>query len=86
MTLAEKNAEARRLGLSYGQYIAKYHPANVPEPQPQPKPGPKPTIVQCVVCGNPLPKLRKRFCSDYCGHKYWRNRTSSVKRKAVDDG
>lgn len=67
-------AEARRLGMRYGDYVAKYHPA-VPEPQQTPKRKPEsdPVFGQqkrkfCQFCGGEIsPDSRRRlYCSEAC--------------------
>lgn len=84
MTLAERNAEARRLGMSYGKYMAKYHPVNAPKPEPEPDP--EPTVVRCVVCGRALPKTRRRYCTESCKRRYWNQQTAAAKRRAAGNG
>lgn len=67
-------AEARRLGMRYGDYVAKYHPA-VPDPQrtAKRKPDPAPAFgrqkrMSCQFCGGGIsPDSRRRlYCSEAC--------------------
>lgn len=62
-------AEARRLGMRYGDYVAKYHPA-VPEPRREEKKQ-KATDGQqrklCQFCGGEISLNSKRWC--YCSQK-----------------
>ena len=62
-------AEARRLGMRYGDYVAKYHPAPVPqseEKKQEDTDGRQRKI--CQYCGGEigLNTKRWRYCSQKC--------------------
>lgn len=63
-------AEARRLGMRYGDYVAKYHPAT-PEPQceaPKEQDTGERQRRICQFCGGDisLNSKRWRYCSQKC--------------------
>ena len=62
MTLAERNAEARRLGMSYGKYMAKYHPVNPPKSAAAADPNAR----RCQGCGEIMTVAHRKFCDDKC--------------------
>ena len=70
--LVEDNAETRRLGLSYGVYVANYLAGTTPrrlfaEP-PKPKFLPDSPNKVCRICNAKIPanSRRSRYCSDKC--------------------
>lgn len=67
--LSKHAAEARALGLSYGQYMALYHLPRGVEPKPLP-PALKPVAEQhskvCIVCGVELERTQRKYCSWEC--------------------
>lgn len=56
-------AEAHTLGLSYGQYVAKYHPPGMPS---DPAPPTYPYTKTCPECGQVFGAFRNSRI--YCGH------------------
>lgn len=59
-------AEARALGLSYGQYVAKYHPSNSLD---------SPPVVHtktCPECGQVFRAISRRhtYCCEACCHRF----------------
>lgn len=62
--LSKRAAKARELGMSYGQYIAAYHPANG---QARPKEVSIRSFGKtCVVCGKKLTGKQRKYCSSEC--------------------
>lgn len=67
MTLEEKAAAAKRLGLSYGQYIAKYHLESTRgRAEPGEVEAPEGAWKVCLVCGKRLTGQRTKVCSTKC--------------------
>ena len=63
-SLTERNKKARELGLSYGQYMALYHP---PEPVERTEPiFERESGKKCIVCGKPLKGNQRLYCSADC--------------------
>lgn len=61
--------EAKRLGLSYGKYIALYHPEKPPvERRSKKNARGQEKRPLCVICGEPIPASsnRKKYCSPAC--------------------
>lgn len=75
MTLAEKAAAAKALGMSYGQYVAKYHPESTGSKM---TPGSDDRLF-CVVCGAELQGQQKKYCSRACENTI-RSRRKKAKR------
>lgn len=67
--LSKHAAEARALGLSYGHYMALYHPPRGVEPRPLPTalaPAMDKHSKVCVVCGVELVEHQRKYCSWEC--------------------
>ena len=64
MSIAHDEAVARSLGLSYGEYKGQQRIGDIP---------PIPKHI-CALCGNPMKKTRKIYCSDECQKKSQRMR------------
>lgn len=58
--------QAKRLGMTYGKYIAAYGNNNGRCGIASEKPTRK-----CIICGAPLPEGRRRYCSKECGNAAW---------------
>ena len=74
--LAKDAMEAKKAGMSYGQWMAKHY---VPPTPKQHRFEP----VRCVCCGElifPTNKAVRKFCSEYCNSKY-----QSMKRKEAHE-
>lgn len=56
MSIAQDEAVARSLGLSYGEYKGQQRIGQIP---------PREKNV-CALCGKPMKKTRKIYCSDEC--------------------
>ncbi len=79
--------EARKLGLSYGQYIAKFKPPRPPaerwpkkkKPQQAEDQQPRP---RCACCGKEIPEdsTSRRYCGAECAHVY-RKQMDSARHK-----
>ena len=69
MTLTEKAIEAKRLGMSYGQYVAKYHPQKV-KPRARESSDPEGAYKMCVVCGKRLTGHKTKYYSDKCAKEH----------------
>lgn len=82
--IAQANEEARRRGLTYGQYTAPevvvggysgrerfpaWEPRGFAVRTPEKESGPA-----CVECGKPLSEAQKRFCSVTCKSAFWARR------------
>ena len=69
--LSQRALEASKLGMSYGKYIALYHPVSTPQVQK------KKNNSVCIYCGKEitLRSLRERkFCDDLCREQYYEKR------------
>lgn len=71
MTLTEKAIAAKALGMSYGQYVAKYHPDR-PQPESARKSDLEDGKLRCVNCGAELHGKQRMFCSYDCSLEYKR--------------
>ncbi len=66
--IARESTWAIILGISYGNLKARQHDGLLPElPEDAPDPIPN-EVKQCRVCGAPLRKGKKRYCSWDCEH------------------
>lgn len=64
--LAEDSTAALALGISYGKYKALQREGMLPSPKRPMQPvygGPR-----CIVCGDSLPKNRRKYCGRACEH------------------
>ena len=58
--------ESERLGMTYGQYVAKYHPETPPAVRFPKQKGDKEQRY-CAVCGAPIhPQSRAKYCGKVC--------------------
>lgn len=64
MSIARDEAEARALGLSYGEYKGQQRMGHIP---------PREKNV-CALCGKAMSKSRKIYCSDECQKRSMRIR------------
>lgn len=75
--LTEDAVAARKEGLTYGQYIAKFKPPEPPaERYPKKKaqaakataPAEQKSVVRCAICGAEIPnaKRNRKYCSAEC--------------------
>lgn len=67
--LSQRALEATKASMSYGKYIALYHPVNVPQVQKKQK-----SNHICLQCGKEiiLRNFRERkFCDDLCREQYY---------------
>ncbi len=62
--LARESTAALNAGMSYGKWKA-LHPEGLPEDAPDPVPK---VQKRCVICGAPVGKGKKRYCSWDCEH------------------
>jgi dUTP pyrophosphatase len=81
-------AAARKMGMSYGEYMVYLSKKNEePEEQePVVEPVPEPDLEEkkyCVICGKEIPKRshRKKYCSKYCYDKKIREEAKANARK-----
>lgn len=59
---------ADNMGMSYGKMMALRHEGLIPEP-PENAPDPEPKVYKrCQVCGAPVGKGKKLYCSWDCEH------------------
>ncbi len=85
--LSIDNMEARRLGLSYGKYIALYRPEK-PRAERYPKRNYREQEKRpfCVICGAPIPagSHRRKYCSPACADQAaqeWQHNARKRQRK-----
>lgn len=78
--LSRHAAEAKNLGLSYGDYIAQYHPT-FPPPEP-----PAAQAKTCPVCGRVFQTSRSRkiYCDTLCKERA-RDRREYRKKTAKEE-
>lgn len=69
MTLEEKAAAAKALGLSYGQYIAKYNLEST-RARSEPVKAPAGAYKVCQICGKRLTGHRSKVCSIECEYEH----------------
>lgn len=89
-TVAQVEAEARRLGVSYGQLSAppvevRGYAGPLAESAAgflRTKEKPEKEAERCVICGEPLTGRQKRFCGEGCRNRYFcrQNRLRAAER------
>ena len=74
MDQLDKDAVAAlRMGMTYGQYIAKYKPPLPPVQRPAKKPKDlargQEKRAGCVICGGKIPGKNRKYCSPECAYR-----------------
>ena len=58
MSLIDDARTAKKMGLTYGQYMIRKEQKAIP---------PKKILHPCANCGKELPFRRRKYCCDACG-------------------